>query len=427
MEPELSFQPRFLNSTGDEDDTICCFWYGIIIYSLGAFCMALGVNLQKYSINKEHLKYPIDHDPRRRGLWCQPIWVLGLILYASSGGLLSFALLYATQSQLAPLMSVVIVANAFLARMLLREPIGKRDLLAIFIIIGAVILTTTFAPKSTEKYDTDELIELYKQPGFYGFVSLLVILLFSFYVCNRVFLGKIDENPPYTSALLVKCFRANIDYVPKYQEQVLAFSFGAQAGLWGGLSVTMMKSAISIIVEVSDSGGIKALLTNGLTYGLLGVLVFCWIFQLYWINAGLELYPAVFVVSIEAVLNEIIAVTGGILYFEEYTQFTLQSACLFGLGLFLGVFGIVLFATRDNYNDEDDVFKSCCAIEKIENDPNKHERPVDAISRRPSWKVEQSVSRRIPEFDEEGNIIVPDAIRHAESLQGEGKLGHVSL
>mmetsp|Transcript_7512 Transcript_7512/g.9549 ORF Transcript_7512/g.9549 Transcript_7512/m.9549 type:complete len:203 (-) Transcript_7512:1039-1647(-) len=187
----------------------------------------------------------------------------------------------------------------------------------------------------------------------------------------------------------------------------------------------MMKSAISIIIEYSNKG-IKEMFIEPLTYGLLGVLIFCWVFQLYWINTGLERYPAVFIVSIEAVLNELIAVTGGILYFEEYSQFTLKSALLFGFGLFLGVFGIILFATRDNYDLEDDVFKGCCPIKAIENDPNKHERPVDAISRRPSWKVQASTNRRgeMPQFGEDGNVLMPPAIIKAESLrsdQGEGQ------
>mmetsp|Transcript_12826 Transcript_12826/g.14724 ORF Transcript_12826/g.14724 Transcript_12826/m.14724 type:complete len:416 (-) Transcript_12826:99-1346(-) len=381
----LDYSARFLNTTGDEDDEpICCTYIGVTIYTLGAFCMALGVNLQKYSINKEIAKYP-DEKEQRRGLWCQPIWVAGILTYASSGGLLSAALLFASQSQLAPLMSVVIVSNAILARILLNEPISKRDLTAICIIIIAVIMTTLSAPQSTEKYTSEELIALYKEPGFGIFIAILISCLLLFFISNRFVLAKVAENPPRTSRMLMECTKADPNYVPKYQENLFAFSYGGQAGLWGGLCVTMMKSALSVIVDESEQGGIAGIFTNGLTYGLLAVLIACWTLQLYWINAGLERYPAVFVVSIEAVLNELIAVSGGVLYFQEYTQFTPKATSFFVLGLAAGVGGIFLFATRNNFETED-VFEDCCARKVIKDDPNKLVRPVEPGSRRPSWK-----------------------------------------
>uniref|UniRef100_A0A7S3LQS0 Uncharacterized protein n=1 Tax=Aplanochytrium stocchinoi TaxID=215587 RepID=A0A7S3LQS0_9STRA len=335
------------NITADGDEYGCCSWIGITIYVLGAILMALGVNLQKFSINREIKMHP-DAE-RQRSLWCQPIWVLGIVSYGASGGLLSAALAFAPQSQLAPLMSVVIIANALLARFFLGEPLTKRDVVSIMIIVVAVILTTIAAPNSHQTYTTDDLIALYKEPGFIVFMcllltSMLVLSYVNFTLGKKKRLG-LEEDEIALSNM---------------EEMGYAFTFGASAGCWGGLSVTLMKSAITILVYEAGEGGAKSFFSTWLFYPILFILVLCWVFQLSWINGGLLYYPAVFVVSIEAVLNEIVGVCGGILYFQEYTYFSLGEGLTFGFGIFLGIYGIVLFAIRDNnVSLEEDVFRCC--------------------------------------------------------------------
>uniref|UniRef100_A0A7S3LR87 Uncharacterized protein n=1 Tax=Aplanochytrium stocchinoi TaxID=215587 RepID=A0A7S3LR87_9STRA len=342
------------NTTEEEKNDDVNLWYvGVIIYALGAFSMALGVVLQKYSINREHIIHP---DPSsQRPLPKQPLWVLGIILYGASGGLLSAALGFAAQSLLTPLMSIVIISNALLARFLLYEPITKRDTISIGIIVIAVIATTVSAPSVEQKPTTEELIELYKEAGFIVYVILLLILLSFFYIANKR-IGKKKLNHEDTTAR---------------EDFLYAFSFGASAGCWGGLTVTMMKSAITIIQDKINTGGFGAIFTEGLMYGLVIILGTCWYMQLKWINLGLERFPAVFVVSIEAVLNKIIGVSGGILYFQEYKLFTVGKAIGFVFGLGLGVFGIILFALRDNTVGPEEDFFTCCPMPPLTDDKRK--------------------------------------------------------
>lgn len=58
-------------------------WAGILIYIMGTIFMALGAALQKYSLNQEDKKPP--HERKTRCL--QPVWVIGIVLYSSAGGL----------------------------------------------------------------------------------------------------------------------------------------------------------------------------------------------------------------------------------------------------------------------------------------------------------------------------------------------------
>ena len=45
-------------------------------------------------------------------------------------------------------------------------------------------------------------------------------------------------------------------------------------------------------------------------------LIVSWLLQMFWINWGLVHCPAIFIISLEAVFNELIAVLGGMLYFQ---------------------------------------------------------------------------------------------------------------
>mmetsp|Transcript_11038 Transcript_11038/g.12617 ORF Transcript_11038/g.12617 Transcript_11038/m.12617 type:complete len:458 (-) Transcript_11038:1378-2751(-) len=384
---------RSLNSTTSDEPNL---WYvGVIIYALGAFSMALGVVLQKYSINKEMRKHP---DPKlQRPLPKQPVWVLGLVLYGSSGGMLSAALGFAAQSLLTPLMSIVIISNALLARIFLQEPVTKRDAISIGIIIVAVVATTISAPDTENKPTTEELIELYKEPGFIIYVIILVSLMSFFYLSNR----------------RVKKKMVNHEDTTEFEDFIYSFSFGGSAGCWGGLSVTMMKSAITIIQDKINGDGFFAIFTTPITWILLIVLGACWYFQLRWINWGLERYPAVFIVSIEAVLNKIVGVCGGILYFQEFKLFTPASTVGFVFGLCLGVFGIIMFALRDNTVGPEADFLTCC--------PLKQERALSFSSIRKKQSIKSVVSGdQVIYVDENGKEIDADSnaeevIEHVES------------
>eukprot|EP00510_Aplanochytrium_minuta_P003421 CAMPEP_0184011730 /NCGR_PEP_ID=MMETSP0954-20121128/3991_1 /TAXON_ID=627963 /ORGANISM="Aplanochytrium sp, Strain PBS07" /LENGTH=212 /DNA_ID=CAMNT_0026291583 /DNA_START=841 /DNA_END=1479 /DNA_ORIENTATION=- len=185
-------------------------------------------------------------------------------------------------------------------------------------------------------------------------------------------------------------------------EKVYAFSFGASAGCWGGLSVTLMKSAITILVHEADDGGAAAFFQAWLFYPILLVLVMCWVFQLSWINAGLVDYPAVFIVSIEAVLNEIVGVCGGILYFQEYAYFSFTEGFIFVLGILIGVYGIGLFATRDNdVSPDKDVFLKCgCRIDPAE----VEDKGIEERSNQPRNLSESSETCASDNEEDDGSV-----------------------
>jgi len=286
--------------------------------------MALGVNLQKYSLNTQ------SKIEKQLPKFKQKYWMLGLVFYISSGIMLSIALLFASQSQLSPLMSMVLVSNVVFAHFLLGENISKIDALGILIIIVGLCITTTTAPRAENILSKEELIDLYTHALFICYVALIVAMIVSLYFLKCFFEKRNHESEQRE----LKIWRA------------YGITFAALAGCFGGLCVTFMKSATTIIVEEANEGGFVGLVSSWLMWILIAVLGTTWVFQLYWLNKGLEKFPVIFIVSIEAIVNEFVAVLGGTLYFEEYKMFSALTGTLFGFGLVLGMTGVALFASQ---------------------------------------------------------------------------------
>jgi len=92
--------------------------------------------------------------------------------------------------------------------------------------------------------------------------------------------------------------------------------------------------------------GFVGMLGTWLIYPLIVLLAGSWIGQLMWINRGVEHFPAVYIVAVEAVINEITGVIGGLLYFQEYRSMSDLNLGLFLLGLLIGVGGVLILATQ---------------------------------------------------------------------------------
>lgn len=361
------------------------WWVGVLVYVLGAVMMAAAVNMQKFSLNREAAAAEAANRARRRprmgaikeddheegqdegplrgrkerqarvaveehtvesgestspssegdevqpkAVWKQPFWLLGLLMYILSGVMLSAALVFATQTQVSPLMSIVLVSNVLFAHFLLKEPVDRRDILAISIIVIAVCLTTIAAPKSERLLTKEELLKLYTQGFFIAFVVVIVLLIIGIYVFNRVLQSRCEQD------------KANVNPTTWTQYGV---TFASLAGCFGGLCVTFMKSSTTIIIDDIREGFVK-FISSWVMWLLLIVLVCSWVLQLVWLNKGLALFPAIFVVSIEAIINEFVAVLGGMLYFQEYKLMTVGYGVLFGFGLLMGFGGVALFATK---------------------------------------------------------------------------------
>merc|ERR1712165_217318 len=107
-----------------------------------------------------------------------------------------------------------------------------------------------------------------------------------------------------------------------------------------------MNSGINIIVGGFQTQGFPAFLGQWLLYVMLVALIGTWVAQMIWINEGLVHCPAIFIISLEAVFNEIMGVLGGLLYFQEYNNFGTVDLAVFCVGVALSLVGVSIIATR---------------------------------------------------------------------------------
>ena len=89
---------------------------GVSLYIIFRSTMALGANLQRYSMRLEEMSMREFGTSRTKTR--QPLLVLGVALFTGSGICLSIPLIFAPQSLLSPCGVIIFVANAIFAHRL---------------------------------------------------------------------------------------------------------------------------------------------------------------------------------------------------------------------------------------------------------------------------------------------------------------------
>jgi len=342
-------------------------WYvGVLIYASSATCMAGGIILQKYSLVCE-----ASRGAAARPSYMQPLWLLGVTAYTMSAIGLSGALYFAAQSLLSPLMSVVLVANAILARLVLKESFGRHEAISTSLIICSVVITTIFADHGNQQYSEATLIEYYHQGPFIAYCVVVATALAALYALNWHYAKRagdllnnallLDDAEWATTMLDDKVgdpevgLRAtgsratgeggeaaaiaaiaadaggwrrtgttaisiadeaaaewgeqreggaaaaaagrslskaqSLAVMERRVSRVLPFTYGALAGVFGGVCSCMMKSAISVIATEAGKG-VEHMLETWLVYLLVALLALLWLGQMRWINKGVARFPA---------------------------------------------------------------------------------------------------------------------------------------
>ena len=335
-------------------------WYvGVLIYSSSATAMAGGIILQKYSLVCESAR---STPPRPS--YMQPLWLLGVTTYTLSAIGLSGALYFAAQSLLSPLMSVVLVANAILARLVLKESFGKHEAISTALIIVSVVITTIFADHGNQQYSEATLIEYYHQGPFIAYCLVVATTLALLYALNWHYAKRAGnllnnalllDDAEWASTMLddkvgdveaplrASASRAtgegeaataadaggwrrtgtgisiadeaaaewgeqhesgsaaaagrslskaqSLAVMERRVSRVLPFTYGALAGVFGGVCSCMMKSAISVIATEAGKG-LGHMLETWLVYLLVALLAVLWLGQMRWINKGVARFPA---------------------------------------------------------------------------------------------------------------------------------------
>lgn len=305
---------------------------GVAIYVAGAISQALGANLQRKGLLHHQTLAKQDPTYKIPGKCKQSMWLFGLCLFIFSGIGMSAALFFASQTLLAPLQLVLFVSNAVFANLINKEPfqwIGWDGLIVCVFCIG-VLMCVLGAPKETDDYDEAEMLDLMDGWGFILFVSLMATVIIVLWCYKRWRLTSCDWDPTTIKS--------------RGQRILLIVSYGALAGSFGGVNVTLTKCMFSLVAGQWDGGGFAAVFSTWIIWVVLGVVITTYISQIVITVDGLEATSAIIVISTHSVTEEVAATLGGILFFEDYKHFETWMAVIFTLGTCFAIGCVVVLA-----------------------------------------------------------------------------------
>ena len=202
--------------------------------------IALGSDVQRYALTVI--------EPERRCLGRislqNTLWLIGLLTYFGGNGVFVAALGLAPASLCAALMATVVVANALISRVLLKEHLERCDYHGGALIMLGIAVTAAFAPYTSIEYTAGAVGKLIVHPA--GLTYLL--LLCSFFFCIMMLVLR-DEKREREHAHKLEC-----------EQRVTSRGRGAHSA-----ATELMSSASSTEVAAPGDGGrhVAASLSGG--------------------------------------------------------------------------------------------------------------------------------------------------------------------
>lgn len=240
------------------------------------------------------------------------------------------ALAFGPQSVIAPLGSLTMVANAFVAPWMHGEKLHKHVVGATVIIIIGCATAVAAASHSNNVCDIEALFALYWTFRFMVYVLVLGAIIGTIYMfIKRAERIKIELGED--SAAYMAIFRYH------------RISYASLSGIFGAQSVLFART-IDLLFVGSTRGGRIFLLYPG-TYIVVFCLVGCIFLQLYFLNLGLARFESLYNVPIFTSTWIVGTVLGGGIFYGEFAQFSVAQAILFPLGVFLCCLGVFFLAT----------------------------------------------------------------------------------
>eukprot|EP01047_Picozoa_sp_COSAG01_P045396 COSAG01_NODE_4178_length_5265_cov_17.430649_5_plen_356_part_00 len=168
---------------------------GVSIVGVASFLYAAGLCIQRAALTVDDPDGPVAGC---RGACCRKRptanWVLGLCIYGIGGLFLStMSLRYIPLSLSSSVFSSVLIFNAVVARLWLKEPVMAVDIVCYALIMGGITVDAYYLPDTPRKIDVQVLEELWEQPLGIGFWAVVLFVLISLQVLILVYLERKHE------------------------------------------------------------------------------------------------------------------------------------------------------------------------------------------------------------------------------------------
>lgn len=299
---------------------------GVLLAGFASIVSNLGLNLQKLT----HVRLASQPEKQRRYYYRRKLWMFGLLLVVSGSFFDFFALGFAAQSIIAPLGSLTLVANVFFAPLLLKEKISRPDLFGTALIVVGSGISVAFASHEDTTYRVDDLFNFYTRARF-GIYGLSVVL----FMTALWFAIQYFENEKIAHG-----DRGPYARLQKYHR----FCYSALSGTVGAQSVLFAKCIAELLVNSIQGHGV--LFAFWQTYVLLFCMGITVVLQIKWLNKGLKLFDALYVVPVFQSFWILVSVIAGLTFFGEYTQMDRLSYVMFPFGIIITIAGVYILSGR---------------------------------------------------------------------------------
>jgi len=311
-----------VDASKDAISNVSTIWIiGVTCASLASFLSTFGVNLQKYSHQQN------DRLPKAQQVpyWRQFLWAAGLILIIS-GSIADFvALAFVAQSLIAPLGSITLIANTMVAPCFLGEVLTRKDIIGTVVTAIGCSVSVAFANHSETSYAFRDLMYFFFNPVYLIFFLVTVGYL---YGANK-YIEKIEISE---------------DSIAEMKEtRVRPFLYASIGGTCGSFSVTFAKAFVELLKATIS--GQNEFLTPG-PYVVIIFLVGFSLMQVHYLNKGLQMFDALFIVPIYQTFWIIGNVFGGIMYYQEYMDFGVVDGLMFPIGILITLGGMAILALQ---------------------------------------------------------------------------------
>ena len=329
------------------------------------------------TVSSAHTHKNVDDAAASINYTRQLTWQCGLALVIL-GSLFDFAALaFASQSLIAPLGSLTLVSNVFLAPLLLKEKLSRRDVVCTLVIVVGAALAVSCASHDDSTQSVKAMFSNFLRIQFIAYAALVVLSV----VGLRVITWK--------AAALRKRAHTNREAAKRYQAGMKYHRFGyaAAAGIMGAQSVLFAKCTSTLFRTMIAGDGVMFVYPG--TYGVLlglGVTIF---FQIRWLNSGLRLFPALYVVPVFQSFWILVSVVSGMVFFQEYHGVLDQplQACGFCLGIFLTIGGVYVLSQKAGQDGpQDGTTEAAAAADVAEASLDKPAARRDSLSSSSSFE-----------------------------------------
>ncbi|CEI99159.1 hypothetical protein RMCBS344292_13251 [Rhizopus microsporus] len=322
------------------------FWIGIIVSIVTNFIQSFAMAFQRKSHLLNDSIYPIEE---RKHYLKRPLWVISFCAFLTANIIGSiFTIGYLPIVILAPIGALSLVFNAFAAKLILGDPFNLKKVLGTCLIVLGTLLLGLFGVVSEPDHDIDDLIRLYKKPGFIAYFSCLEFVIVTSalltHYCEYLY-DQIESAalPPTTVGKWVGRWIEKNEF-----KKYIGISYGVLAGNISSQSMLFAKSGIELIILtiVSD----KNQLQHSLTWILLIMMVGTAVLQLHYLNKGLQLCDTVIMLPISCCVFNVSCLFNGLVYYDQWDRFTWYQLVLVMVGVSLTIGGVLLISWKQQLN-----------------------------------------------------------------------------